>query len=417
MTLVVKKSEFLTTGLDSVNYHLHFKLDYIMKILGIETSCDETGICVLEASGNIPDVNFKVLGDALYSQIAIHAQYGGVFPAMAKRAHSQNILHLTEKALTDAGEWQIGENKLSFEIEAQLRTVLAREGTLAEEFIQAISNIKRPNIDMISVTHGPGLEPALWVGVNFARAISLAWNIPIMPSNHMLGHIYSVLLTPTGEMKTINFPIISLLISGGHTELVKVDDWIKTEIIGRTRDDAVGEAFDKVARLLSLPYPGGPEISKLADEHRQAGPNENKWALPKPMIHSKDLDFSFSGLKTAVLYAIKKHGDLSPEDKKTLAREFEDTVTEVLIYKTLKAVEETGAKTIVIGGGVSCNKNIRKAFERLGEEKGLEILLPAPKISTDNAVMIALAGFINLQNGQKTITGEEDLRAYGNLKL
>lgn len=388
-----------------------------MKILGIETSCDETGVSVLEATGNIPSVNFKVLGDALYSQIAIHAQYGGVFPMMAKRAHSQNILHLTQKSLTESNDWIAGETKISADMDKKIREVLLREDNLAEEFIKTISKINRPNIDVISVTHGPGLEPALWVGVNFARALSLIWNIPIVPSNHMLGHIYSVLLTPTGEMKGITFPIISLLISGGHTELVKITDWTKMEVIGRTRDDAVGEAFDKVARLLSLPYPGGPEISKLADEHRLNGVNENKWNLPKPMIHSDDLDFSFSGLKTAVLYAIKKHGDLSLDDKKTLAREFEDAVTEVLIHKTLKATDMTGAQTIIIGGGVSCNKNIRSAFIKAGEEKELEILLPAPKVSTDNAVMIALAGFINIQNGQKTITGEEDLRAYGNLKL
>ncbi|MFZ2038436.1 MAG: tRNA (adenosine(37)-N6)-threonylcarbamoyltransferase complex transferase subunit TsaD [Minisyncoccia bacterium] len=388
-----------------------------MKILGIETSCDETGICVLEVTGNIPNVNFNVLGDALYSQIAIHAQYGGVFPMMAKRAHSQNILHLTQKALTESNDWVVGETKISADMDKKIHDVLLREDNLAEELIKTISKINKPNIDVISVTHGPGLEPALWVGVNFARALSLIWNIPIVPSNHMLGHIYSVLLTPTGEMKGITFPIISLLISGGHTELVKITDWTKMEVIGRTRDDAVGEAFDKVARLLSLPYPGGPEISKLADEHRLNGVNENKWNLPKPMIHSDDLDFSFSGLKTAVLYAIKKHGDLSLDDKKTLAREFEDAVTEVLIHKTLKATDMTGAQTIIIGGGVSCNKNIRSAFIKAGEEKELEILLPAPKVSTDNAVMIALAGFINIQNGQKTITGEEDLRAYGNLKL
>ena len=388
-----------------------------MRILGIETSCDETAVSLIEADGQLPNPTFKVLGDSLYSQIKIHAEYGGVFPMMAKRAHALNIVHLLSKTLQEAGEYHEATISLNPELEAKIAKLLEREDDLSKDILTLAKKIQTPKIDAIAVTFGPGLEPALWVGVNFARALSLLWNIPIIPTNHMQGHIYSVLLSATGKMQTINFPIVSLLISGGHTELVKLTDWTKAEVIGRTRDDAVGEAFDKVARILGLPYPGGPEISKLADQHRAEGDSEDKWKLPRPMINSSDTDFSFSGLKTAVLYAVKKHGDLNEQDKKDLAREFEDAVVEVLIKKTKKAVEEVGSNTVIIGGGVSCNKAIRSAFEKLATEENLNVILPNPKMSTDNSVMIAIAGYINLQAGAKTVTGDEVIKAVGNLSF
>ncbi|MEI7480169.1 MAG: hypothetical protein WCJ59_00915, partial [bacterium] len=253
-----------------------------MRILGIETSCDETAVSLIEATGELPKPTFKVLGDSLYSQIAIHAQYGGVFPMMAKRHHALNIVQLLVKTLQEAGEYHEATISLDAELEAKIVKLLEREDDLGKDILNLAKKIQAPKIDAIAVTFGPGLEPALWVGVNFARALSLLWNIPIIPTNHMQGHIYSVLLSTTGEMQPINFPIVSLLISGGHTELVKLIDWTKAEVIGRTRDDAVGEAFDKVARILGLPYPGGPEISKLADQHRAESTNEDKWKLPRP---------------------------------------------------------------------------------------------------------------------------------------
>lgn len=404
-----------------------------MKILGIETSCDETGICVLDASGEMPNITFKVLGDALYSQIAIHAQYGGVFPMMAKRAHTKNILELTKLALTQANDWQEeSSTEISLDKENAIRDILKMEDDLASEFIKTISKIGRPNIDAIAVTHGPGLEPALWVGVNFARALSIAWDIPIIPSNHMQGHIFSVLLTPDGNTVNVQFPAIALLISGGHTELILVNNWLEFIKVGQTRDDAVGEAFDKVARILGLPYPGGPEISKLADIRRKEkllNPTEPIFKLPRPMINSNDLDFSFSGLKTAVLYTVKgmptnstpteslKPIELTDEVKKDLASEFEDAVTEVLISKTFKAVEKHDAQSIIIGGGVSCNKNIRANFEKAALERNIPLLLPNPKMSTDNAVMIALAGYINIINKVPTQDGYVDIKPQGNLAL
>jgi N6-L-threonylcarbamoyladenine synthase len=388
-----------------------------MKILGIETSCDETGVSLLEATGTLPNISFKVLGDSLYSQIKIHAEYGGVFPMMAKRAHALNLVGLFTKTLKDAGEYIEEATTISETTIEQVKTILAREDGMADELLKLVAGIRRPNIGALAVTHGPGLEPALWVGVNFARALSTIWNIPIIPTNHMQGHIFATAMDTEGKLHVTNFPIISLLISGGHTELVLMKDWLSAEIVGRTRDDAVGEAFDKVARILGLPYPGGPQISRLASIHREKGANQNIWKLPKPMIHSHDLDFSFSGLKTAVLYAVKSHGELSEDDKETLAREFEDTATEVLVAKTLTAVRQYSAEAITIGGGVSCNIAIRKAFTEMGERENIRVLLPDPKLSTDNSVMIAIAGYINLSAGAPTKVGSDEIKAQGNLKL
>jgi N6-L-threonylcarbamoyladenine synthase len=390
-----------------------------MRILGIETSCDETAVCLIEASGDLPQPNLKVLGDALYSQIKIHKEFGGVFPALAKRAHAQNIVHLFVQTLKEAGQYhEQSVQNLSAETREKIALILNREDNLSVELLKVAETITKPDIEAIAVTFGPGLEPALWVGVNFARALSVLWNIPIIPTNHMLGHIYATLLSNNSQNFSQDFfPAIALLISGGHTELVKLSNWTKTEIIGKTRDDAVGEAFDKVARIMNIPYPGGPEISRLAEEYRDKQPNQDYWKLPRPMLHSNDFDFSFSGLKTAVLYAVKKHGELSNDDKQSLAREFEDAVVEVLIKKTEKSLRSNGARSVVIGGGVSCNRAIRSAFQEFGQKENIKIILPDPKLSTDNAVMIAIAGYINLTTGTPTIHGTEELRAQGNLSL
>ena len=266
-----------------------------MVILGIETSCDETAVSIIEGTGTKESPLFRVLSNLVLSQIAIHEKYGGVFPMLAKREHTANIAPLIEKALEEA---KIPANKVEINEENKMaaQKILEREPGLAEKLI-TLAETGRPNIDQIAVTYGPGLEPALWVGLNAAKALGTLWNIPVMPMNHMEGHIASVLV---GAEKSIVFPAIALLISGGHTELVLVKNWTEYEIIGETKDDAVGEAFDKVARMLGLPYPGGPEISRRAAGLRvqkMAAKNqpENPFNFPRPMLHSGDYNFSFSG--------------------------------------------------------------------------------------------------------------------------
>ena len=391
-----------------------------MKILGIETSCDETGVCIIETENNSSESKIKILGNQLYSQITIHAQYGGVFPMMAKREHALNLTPQLEKCLEEAGLKKDSGFMIQDSRKEKIKEILARENDLSKDLIGLIEKIERPDIDMIAVTNGPGLEPALWVGVCFAKAISEAWNIPIIPVNHMEGHVVVAALLPEQEPKTyklkpINYPSVSLLISGGHTQLVLSESNGKYEIIGNTKDDAIGEAFDKVARILGLPYPGGPQISKIADKERTEFPDKKtSYSLPRPMIHSHDLNFSFSGIKTAVLYTTQKIGVLTDEIKQEIAREFEDAVVEVIVKKTKQAVEQYGAQTIIIGGGVSANKKIRNDFAKLAQDLNVEFMVPEFSASTDNAFMIAVAGFLNILSGKQP---EKDFKANGNLSL
>ncbi len=387
-----------------------------MKILGIETSCDETAICIIETDNNS---SLKILGNQLYSQVALHAQYGGVFPMMAKREHSLNLTALLQACLTEANliknlPQEISEVKIE-----KLRNILSREQGLFELFIELAKNIEKPNIDLIAITNGPGLEPALWVGVSFAKALGELWDIPLMPTNHMQGHILVAAVHKTADkefkIKEINYPAISLLISGGHTQLVLSEAPLQYKIIGNTHDDAVGEAFDKVARILSLPYPGGPEISKLAEKERMESPTKKTiHVLPRPMIHSKDLNFSFSGIKTAVLYMTQKIGDLTNPIKQEIAREFEDAVTEVIIKKTKTAIIEHGAKTLIAGGGVIANKKIRNDLSNLKNEFDIEVMIPEITAATDNAFMIAIAGYINFSSGK---VPQKEFVAKGNLSI
>lgn len=337
-----------------------------MIILGIETSCDETALCLLEFKNG----KHKVLANVVHSQIDVHKEYGGVFPALAKREHIRNLPLLYEKVLKDSG---IHETKITH----------------------------------IAVTEGPGLEPALWTGIAFAKELAVKLHIPIIPVNHMEGHIVSTFL----ENPIPEFPSLALLISGGHTELVQVNKLGEYKLLGRTRDDAIGEAFDKVARLLNLPYPGGPEISKLAIQAREKKMPKNI-TLPRPMIHSKDFDFSFSGIKTHVLYTLQKIENISPEIKMDIAREFEEAVTEVLISKTRKALESAEFKTLIIGGGVIANAHIREAFQKLAGEFGIPLYIPAPGTTGDNALMIALAGALLPKTKDP-----ESISARGNLLL
>ena len=331
-----------------------------MKILAIETSCDETAISLVEASGSLSAPQFNILAHQVSSQVALHAPFGGVVPNIAKREHLKNLPIVLDQALTEAG--------------------------LTEE--EAIKSV-----EAIAVTVGPGLEPALWTGIEFAKKLALEWDKPLIPTNHLEGHVLSPLLN---EQKIVT-PAVALVASGGHTELVLVKNLGEYEKIGQTKDDAAGEAFDKVARLLGLPYPGGPNLSKLAATIT----SQDTWRLPRPMLNSPDYHFSFSGLKTAVLYAKKnyesEHGrELNEQEKSELAFEFENAVVEVLVKKTLKAVRDFNAQTVVVGGGVIANTRLR---ETLARELSLHfadvtLLLPPTELSTDNATMIAMAGYL-----------------------
>lgn len=389
-------------------------------ILAIETSCDETAVAIIEASGDESSARFTILGNVLLSQIELHRPFGGVFPTLAKREHAKNLVPITRAALEEAELLLEDTQTIASGTHDAIAELLEREPNLSEQFFDFINEVETPKIDAIAVTAGPGLEPALWVGVNFAKALSLAWNIPIVAVNHMEGHILSALATDAGDnmftIKDVALPITALLISGGHTELVLMRSWLSYELIGQTRDDAVGEAFDKVARMLGLPYPGGPEISRLAENARlEKIPVETtasiatqnqfpQWKLPRPMLHDKKYDFSFSGLKTAVRYIVDKNPTISATQKKYLAMEFEDAVTEVLLNKTMRAVIDTNTKTLVLGGGVSANTHIRQIFKRVIADKysDVSLYIPRSSLATDNAIMIALAGFYHANRDQYT---------------
>ena len=411
-----------------------------MKILSIETSCDETAVAIIEASGDFDNPSFKILGNSLLSQIEIHKEFGGVFPNLAKREHAKNLVPLLENTLKQSALYLVAPplSKISGGKIKKIEKILEREPELFEKTKELLLKIEIPNIDAVAVTYGPGLEPALWVGLNFAKALSVAWDKPLVPVNHMGGHIFSVLMHRKNMPKSsFQFPAISLLISGGHTELVLIKDWLDYEIIGQTRDDAVGEAFDKVARMLELPYPGGPQISALAEisrtknadltqtladkklPHKSASsPHRSAFYFPRPMINTDDFDFSFSGLKTAVLYFIKKLPKLDEEMRIEIAREFEDSVVDVLISKTKKALQKYNAKTLIIGGGVIANKQIRDAFTCLVTKlPNMKLLLPENSLSTDNAVMIGIAGYFRFLKEKNKALNPEGLRAEGNLKL
>lgn len=368
-----------------------------MKILGIETSCDDTGISIID----INSTSITILANKVNTQ-TIHAGYGGVFPKMAKIEHIKNI-----------------------------------EGVYEDACVEAEYDKEKPDIDAIAVTVGPGLEPSLWVGITFAIELSKKLNVPILPVNHMEGHLLSPLLPEYEigkeiELRKMPENAISLLVSGGHTQIVSSKYKVESskaeyKILGTTVDDAVGEAFDKVARMMDLPYPGGPAISKLAEAGRADGntaPSEasQKPIFPRPMLHSKDFNFSFSGLKTAVLYYIqdlqKKGPDILNKDgiKEMIACEFENAAIEVIIKKTVRAINETGSTHLLLGGGVAANKYLQSELEKVSQENGFEVYYPVKQITGDNALMIAIAGYFNSLDKKPTFD-YDSLKATGSLKL
>ena len=323
--------------------------------LGIESSCDETSVAVVK-NGR------EILSNIIDTQIPIHEKYGGVVPEIASRNHIEAISRVTKLALKEA-------------------------------------NVTFEDIDAVTPTYGPGLVGALLVGLSYGKALSFAINKPLVGVNHIQGHIAANYITH----KDLKPPFLCVMMSGGNTQLVYVKNYTEFEVLGKTRDDAIGEAFDKVARVVGLGYPGGPKVDKLAKEGKPE-------AITLPKTHFDNLDFSFSGIKTAVINLHHKTSDINKAD---LCASFEKTVTEILIENTKKALKQINVKTVALAGGVSANSYIRNEFLKL-KEKGIEVYMPDLKLCTDNAAMIASAGYYNFIDGKRD---ELDLNAVPNLKL
>jgi N6-L-threonylcarbamoyladenine synthase len=322
-----------------------------MLILGLETSCDETGVALY-------DTERGLLAHALFSQIDIHVEYGGVVPELASRDHVRKTLPLIEEVMAEA------------------------EVTAAD-------------IDGVAYTAGPGLVGALMVGATLARSLAWGWDVPALGVHHMEGH----LLAPMLEEEHPEFPFVALLVSGGHTQLVRVDGIGQYRLLGESLDDAAGEAFDKAAKMLGLPYPGGPHIGRLA----QSG-NPERFDFPRPMVNRPGLDFSFSGLKTFTLNTVascREEGELTEQDKADIARAFEDAVVSTLVIKCRRALKQEGLKTLVMAGGVSANSSLRAGLKRALAKERAQVFYPAPLFCTDNGAMIAYAGAQRLKAGQK----------------
>jgi len=320
-----------------------------MLILGIETSCDETGLALYDADAR------QLLAHAVHSQTAMHEAYGGVVPELASRDHLRRLVPLSRQVLERAGR-------------------------------------RVADIGAIAYTEGPGLAGALLAGAAFARSLAQALSVPAIGIHHLEGHLLSPLLAARAPQ----FPFVALLVSGGHTQLMRVQQVGRYELLGETQDDAAGEAFDKTAQLLGLGYPGGPALSRLAESGKP-----KRYRLPRPMIASGDLEFSFSGLKTAVLTLLKK--EIQPE-KKDLAREFVDAVVEVLVAKCALAMEKTGLTQLVVAGGVGANKQLRAALDARAAATGFDVFYPEPELCTDNGAMIAFAAALRLKAGNSLQT-------------
>jgi N6-L-threonylcarbamoyladenine synthase len=364
-----------------------------MKILSIETSCDDTSIAIIKGS-NKKSPRFEVLSNIISSQIDIHKEWGGVVPMIAKREHQKNLLPILKRALKKAN--LLEKSVKGIEINDKiLDKILEREQEHKEVLKAFLKRYKKPKVDAIAITIGPGLEPCLWAGVNFVKALSQAWDIKIIPVNHIEGHIYSSIIK---NKEKISFPAIALIVSGGHTQIILVKELGKYKIIGETRDDAAGECFDKISRILGLGYPGGPIISKEADLCKSS----LNIKLPRPMISQKNYDFSFSGLKTAVLYlskSISNNKKLTKTQVRAIAKESQQSIIDVLIKKTKQAIRKYDAESFILGGGVSANKELKKQFKKVLKEYQINIFFPNKNLSTDNAVMIGAAAYSNFQKG------------------
>jgi len=387
-----------------------------MKILSIETSCDDTSIAIIETRGR-KRVSFNILSNIVSSQIEIHKKWGGVYPALAKREHKKNLTPVLKKALEKAGMLQ--KNQVIKKRGGVLEKILEREPELLKDFLRLVPRIKKPEVEAIAITIGPGLEPCLWMGINFARALSYFWEIPLIPINHIEGHIYANFINKTISKDV--FPAICLVVSGGHTQLILMKNYSKYKILGETRDDAAGECLDKVARILGLEYPGGPIIEKLAFQSKKYSHKKNyQISLPRPMIYSKNYDFSFSGLKTAVLYDFRKR---KPEIRKNkdyisqMCSEAQQAIIDVLIHKSIKAVKDYRVETILLGGGVTANKELRKQIKKKVKRNftSKTVWLPELQYCTDNAAMTAIASYFHYLKGEKK--GWENVRANSNLRL
>ena len=382
-----------------------------LTILAIETSCDDTCIAILKANKE----KIEILSNVVSSQIKIHQKYGGVYPTLAKREHQKNLVPLLKTALKKANLFVKSKNQIPKTKAKVLKKILKREEHLFNQLKVLAENCKKPKIDLIAITIGPGLDPCLWTGINFAKSLAYLWNLAIVPVNHIEAHIFSGLLTkseliPLTRFSEIKFPAIVLVVSGGHTQLILIRKFGDYKILGETKDDAGGECLDKTARILGLPYPGGPAIEKLASSPL---PNKNKdnqkqssiEKLPRPMFFSKDYDFSFAGLKTAVLYRDKKTKNKNKKYKIEMAREIQQAIIDVLLKKTLKAVLDYNAKTIILGGGVVANKKLREEFKKAVKKKFKNVvcIIPEKKYCTDNGVMVGLAGYFHRKEKTKDI--------------
>jgi N6-L-threonylcarbamoyladenine synthase len=325
-----------------------------MLVLGFESSCDETGVALVDASGdNVP----RLLAHALFSQIDMHQAYGGVVPELASRDHIRRVLPLTNEVMAKANK------------------------TLAD-------------VDVIAFTRGPGLAGALLVGAGVACAMAAALGKPVIGVHHLEGH----LLSPFLSSDPPEFPFVALLVSGGHTQLMRVDRVGSYELLGESIDDAAGEAFDKSAKLMGLPYPGGPHMAKLAEQGDGAA-----FKLPRPLLHSGNLDFSFAGLKTAVLTQAKKLGDALEDRKADLAASTQAAIVDVLVKKSMAAMTQTGLRRLVVAGGVGANALLRSQLNAACQQRGIRVHYPELDLCTDNGAMIALAAGMRLQAGLETI--------------
>lgn len=328
-----------------------------LRVLGIETSCDETGLAIYDGQRGL-------LGHALNSQVKTHAEYGGVVPELASRDHINHLIPLLQQVLDTSG-------------------------------------VATSSISAIAYTQGPGLVGALLVGASFAKALAYAWKIPALAINHMEGH----LLAPFLEAKHPEFPFLALLVSGGHTQIIAVDDIGKYRILGESLDDAAGEAFDKTAKLLGLDYPGGPLLAELATHGIP-----NQYTFPRPMLDRPGLDFSFSGLKTHALNVINKT-ELTPQNKANLAWAFEDAIVDTLIKKCARAIKQTAISSLVIAGGVGANKTLRKRLDLFATANNIKVFYPAHEFCTDNGAMIAYAGYERFKRGCHDANWEVSVRA------